>query len=595
MKIAPVDWYIIAGYIVFAVGIGIIFARRASKNINEFFISGRNLPWWIAGTSMVATTFAADTPLVITGLVAENGIAGNWLWWNMAASGMVATLFFSRLWRRAEILTDLELIELRYSGKPAAALRGFRALWEGLFLNCIVMTWVILAMTKIISVFFDFAFVQTYLSRFIPSVGTVDPVIFNKWFAIALCFAVAFTYSILSGFWGVVITDFFQFFLAMFGSIMLAVIAVQEIGGISILKLNLTEVYGAGHQVLNFIPQVPSKMMPIVTFISFIAVNWWATKSVDGGAYLAQRNFSAKNERHSFFASLWYCIAHYALRAWPWIIVALISLVVFPGLDDPELGYPKMVLRYLPTGLLGLMLASFLAAFMSTIDTQVNWGSSYVVNDFYKRFINRKASDKHYVLISRLTIILLMIAGGTFAYFTQSVAGLWRTFYALTAGIGGVYIMRWFWWRINAWSEIVAWTSSAVMYVIVTFVIKRVWWPDMEYGWVLIFVASFSTLSWLTATLITKPVDESRLMEFYRRVRPGSPWWGPIARKAADVNVQKLSWHDIGTWLASIIMVYAMLFGIGKILLQNYAIAVIYFIVFIITGFILYRHIVKNV
>ncbi|MFQ5675863.1 MAG: sodium:solute symporter family protein, partial [bacterium] len=355
MNLAPWDWAIIASYLAFALGVGVYFSRKASQNISEFFVSGRKLPWWIAGTSMVATTFAADTPLFVSGVIAKEGIAGNWLWWNLAATHVMATLFFARLWHRAGILTDLELLEIRYSGKPARILRGFRSLWEGILLNCIVMGWVMLAMLKILGVFFDWP----------------------KWAAMSVLLLIALTYSIMSGFWGVVMTDIVQFVIAMGASIMLAIIAVNENGGISEIKLRLHEIYAdkADH-LLSFVPQVGSSFLPVTTFIEFIAVNWWATKTADGGGYIAQRMFSAKDEKHSFLATLWYTLAHYCLRPWPWIIVGLVALVVFPNLEDPEIGYPKMVLEYLPTGLLGLMLVSFLAAFMSTIDTQVNWGTS---------------------------------------------------------------------------------------------------------------------------------------------------------------------------------------------------------------------------
>ncbi|RMF64311.1 MAG: sodium:proline symporter, partial [Calditrichaeota bacterium] len=443
MHLAPIDWILIGLYMLFAIGVGIFYSRKASQNIDEFFVSGRNLPWWIAGTSMVATTFAADTPLFVSGVIATEGIAGNWLWWNLAATHVMATLFFARLWHRSGILTDLELLDIRYSGRPARVLRGFRSLWEGILLNCIVMGWVMLAMLKILGVFVDWP----------------------KWSTLGVLLAVALSYSIMSGFWGVVMTDVLQFAIAMSASIGLAIIVVDKSGGMTAIKTQLYTMYAdKADDILNFVPQVGSSYLPLTTFVAFIAVNWWATKLADGGNYLAQRMFSAKDEKHSFFATLWFTIAHYCLRPWPWIVVGLATMVVFPNLPDPEVGYPKMVLKFLPSGLLGLMLVSFLAAFMSTIDTQVNWGTSILLNDFYKAFLRRGKSDRHYVTASRAISLLLLILGTVTAALMQTIKGGWELFYGMSAGIGGVYIARWFWWRVNAWSEIAAWVSSAVVY-----------------------------------------------------------------------------------------------------------------------------------
>ncbi|MCG8608052.1 Na+:solute symporter [bacterium] len=578
MNLSALDWTIIATYLVFALGVGLYFSRRASKNLGEYFISGRNLPWWIAGTSMVATTFAADTPLAITGMVAKNGIAGNWLWWNLAASHAMAVFFFSKLWRRANIVTDVELIEIRYSGKPAAFLRGFRALWEGVFLNAITLGWVTLAMTKIIDVLFD-------LSRW-PTIHFLGADIDAKWQAIFLCLLIAFSYSILSGFWGVVATDFVQFIMAMSGTIILAIIATNESGGMDNIIQGLRDRFGDESGVLNFTPAIGSDLMPYMTFVAFISVNWWATKVVDGGGYIAQRMFSAKNEVHSFWATMWYAVAHYALRPWPWIVVALISLVIYPDLSDPEIGYPKAVLEFLPTGLKGMMIASFLAAFMSTIDTQLNWGASLVVNDFYKRFIKKNADDRHYVLASRISVALLMIYGSIFTYHMDSIFDAWGIFYAVTAGIGGVYITRWFWWRVNAFSEITAWISSAIIYLLVTQLFQV-----QEYGWILIYTALGSTACWITATLLTRPTDEKKLIEFYRRVRPGSPFWRPIARQATDVKVDGFGLLDIVLWLSGVVLIYGVLFAIGKWILGFYLSATVYSLLALLAGVFIFKQV----
>ena len=406
MKISPIDAAIIIAYILFALGLGLHYSKRAGSNIGEFFVSGRNLPWWLAGTSMVATTFAADTPLAVTGLVVKDGIAGNWLWWNMVLSGMMATFLFSRLWRRAEILTDVELTELRYSGKSASLLRGFRALYIGLPINCITMGWVILAMQKIIGLTFNLP--DTTSSRIL---------------IVLVCMLIAGIYCALSGFWGVVMTDIVQFCMAMIGSIALAVIAVTKIGGIGALKTKLAEVHGADHTILNFVPDFSAGEMVILTFGVYLGVQWWASNGVDGSGYIAQRMFAARDERNTLLATLWFNIAHYTIRLWPWILVALVSMVVYPNLEDPEAGYPMLMLDYLPVGLLGLMMTAFLAAFMSTIDTHLNWGASYLVNDFYKRFFKPEADDRHYVIVSRVSVVLIMVVAGVTSLFMQSIAG----------------------------------------------------------------------------------------------------------------------------------------------------------------------------
>ena len=582
MQISWIDWGIVILYIIFAMGVGVWFARRASSSLSEFFISGRNLPWWIAGTSMVATTFAADTPLAITGMVAHEGIAGNWLWWNMAATHVMATFFFARLWRRADIITDLELISLRYSGKPAQVLRGFRSFWEGIVLNCIIMGWVILAMVKIMDVLFGLDQVAQNLG--LP--GWID----GKWLGIVICLIIAVAYTFLSGFWGVVMTDFIQFFLAMFGAVALAVISLNEFGGIGEVKMRLAEQFsGRSGDILNFFPEVGGSFLPMVTFVAFLSVNWWATKAADGGGYIAQRMFSAKNEKHSFFATLWYTIAHYAIRPWPWIIVGLISLIAFPDLEDKEAGYPMMVLTYMPVGMLGIMLASFLAAFMSTIDTQINWGTSVLINDLYKPFLKPGAQERHYITASRWLIVLLMVLGGGTAYLMQSIKGAWQLMYGMTAGIGGVYIMRWFWWRVNAWSEITAWLVSAVVYYLC-----YLYDPKMLYGWKLIITTLCSTSAWVMVTLLTAPTEESRLVRFYERIRPGSPWWKPIAAKSS-VRVDSLGWYDIGDWFAGIFLVYSSLFFIGKLIFQEWISAGVYLVIAVVSAYIIYRNFDRHI
>jgi SSS family solute:Na+ symporter len=538
-----IDWAVIAGYCVLALAIGVYFSKRASKNIGEFFIAGRNLPWWIAGTSIVATTFAADTPLAVTGFVRTQGIWGNWLWWNVLMGSMFATFFYARLWRRANILTDVELIELRYAGKPAAILRGSLAIYHSLVRNCIIMSWVVLAMVKISSEF----------------------LLWPKGAIIAVALGLVVAYSVLSGFWGVVMTDLVQFVIAMVGSIILAVIAMTRVGGVALLKEGLAKAPGFTPQTLSFAPQIGVGQLALFTFLVYISVQWWATGSAEGNAYIAQRLFSTKNERHSVLASLWFTFAHYVLRPWPWIIVALVSMVKFQDLADPESAYPKMLMEYLPVGLKGLMIASLFAAFMSTMDTQLNWGASYLINDFYRRFINRDASDRHYVAASRIAMVFIAVLGGVLAYFSESIASLWKFLFTLTSGMGLVALLRWYWWRINAWSEISALFTGTI--VAITLQLLPYFREPDQYALRLVMTVGISTAVWVTVTFLTSPVPDEHLKNFYRRVRPGAGWWGPIARLLPELRVEKRGLRDFGCWIGGVICVYSAMFGIGKLVL----------------------------
>ena len=517
---------------------------------------------------MVATTFAADTPLAVTGLVVKDGIAGNWLWWNMVLSGMLATFLFSRLWRRTEVITDVELTELRYSGRSASLLRGFRALYIGLPINCITMGWVILAMQKIIVLTFN-----------LPDTGT------SKVLVVLACMLIAGIYCALSGFWGVVITDLVQFGMAMIGSITLAVIAVAKIGGIGVLKTKLSEMHGADHSILHFFPDFGAGEMAILTFGVYLGVQWWAANGVDGGGYIAQRMFAAKDERNTLLATLWFNIAHYTLRPWPWILVALVSMVVYPNLSDPEAGYPKLMLEYLPTGLLGLMLTAFLAAFMSTIDTHLNWGASYLVNDFYKRFFKPEADDHHYVVVARISVVLIMLVAGVTSLFMNSIAEAWKFLIALNAGIGLVQILRWYWWRINAWSEIAAMVTSAVVSAIV-FTLPQ---TRDTFAYQMLIIVPISTLTWLVTTWVTAPVSEEKLIAFYQRVRPNGGWWGRIPSLANVQPIVESGTPALLNWVLGAAFVYCTLFGFGKLLLGFYGAGVLFLLIALITGTLVYR------
>ena len=549
MQISWVDWLFIIFYFVLALSVGLYFTKRAGANITEYFTSGRSLPWWLAGTSMVATTFAADTPLAVTELVANHGIAGNWLWWNMVMSGLLTVFLFARLWRRAEVLTDVEFTELRYSGKPAAILRGFRALYLAIPINLIILGWVTLAMVKIIQL----------------SIGV------DKWLAVGICVLVTLLYSGLSGLWGVVVTDFIQFLIAMTGSIVLAIFATDAVGGVSGLKASLVKIYGPENGVLSFAPQIGSAWLPVSAFLVYLSVNWWAAwypgAEPGGGGYIAQRMFSAKNEKHSLLSTLWFNIAHYALRPWPWIMVALASLVLFPNIEDKQTGYILVLLNYLPTGFKGLLLASFAAAFMSTVSTHLNWGSSYIINDFYKRFIKKDASAKHYVQAARWTTVGLVLAGALVTSQMSTIAGAWKFLLALGAGTGSVYILRWFWWRINAWSEISAMTASFVVSIFLQFGLGMNTTNAGVFAKVMLITVIASSAVWLTVTFLTQPETEETLLRFYRKVHPGGHLWKPVAQKVPEVKPDTgLGWNLLD-WAIGIILIYSALFGFGKIIM----------------------------
>ncbi len=558
MQLTIVDWIVIALYFVFNLSVGLYYRKRATKSVSDFFVSGRNVVWWLAGTSMVATTFAADTPLAVTGLVARNGIAGNWIWWSMVFSGMLTVFFYARLWRRAGVLTDVEFAEIRYSGKAASFLRGFRALYLGLPINLIIMGWVNLAIVKIMMLTLGISKVEALVA------------------AIFIMFITA-SISTLSGLWGVLVTDLFQFVLKMGMVILLAVFAVQATGGMGSLVSGLHSVDAARQStgsVLSFIPDLNSTWMPLITFLVYIAVNWWASwypgAEPGGGGYIAQRIFSAKDEKNSVLATLWFNVAHYALRPWPWIIVALVAVVRLQHdpsfLKDPESGYIRILMTDLPVSLRGLMLAAFAAAYMSTIGTQLNWGASYLVNDLYRRFMVRNRSEKHYVTASQITTILLMILSTIVTFFMESIADAWKFLIALGAGTGLVYLLRWFWWRINAWSEISSMAAAFVTSLILQYQFHLSESNPKEFAYLVLITVAITTAVWLLVTFLTKPEPKETLLAFYRRVRPSAKLWGPIAREAPDVNPTKDGIFNLIDWLSGVAMIYAFLFGAGNII-----------------------------
>jgi SSS family solute:Na+ symporter len=562
MTLTVVDWAVVVAFFALNLGIGLYYARRGGSSLAEFFVGGRNVPWWLAGISMVATTFAVDTPLAVTGFVTQHGIAGNWVWWSSVMSGILTVFFFAKLWRRSGVLTDVEFIELRYSGRSAAALRLVRALFQGVFVNTVIMGWVNLAMAKILE-----------LTLHVPKLE-----------ALAACLIFTAVYVTIGGLWGVLVTDVLQFVVKMSMAIVLAVAAVSAAGGIPTLEAKLSALdaahkIGAGGSILAFFPTSNSAWLPLLTFLTYIGVQWWASSypgaEPGGGGYIAQRIFSARSETDSLVATLFFNVAHYALRPWPWILVALASIVLYPhgvlgsdGKIDPELGYIRTMIDYLPVWLRGLMIAGFLAAYMSTIGTHLNLGASYLTNDVYRRFIRPDASQAHYVTVSRIATVIVMVLAMIGAYANNSVGDAWKYLFNLTAGVGLVMILRWYWWRVNAWSEISALVTSAL--VSNALILFHVFTDANATAETLLVTVPITTLVWIAVTFLTQPDEESKLVEFFERVRPSAFGWKRIAKLAASGAGEEPLGVNALDWVAGCGLVYGALFGIGKIVLGDF-------------------------
>jgi Na+/proline symporter len=578
MILNAADWLVILAYFLASACIGLAYTRRSSQSLADYFASGRSLPWWLAGTSMVATTFAADTPLVVTGFVAKHGVAGNWLWWNGAISGILTVFFFARLWRRAGVLTDVEFAELRYGGQPAALLRGFRALYLALPVNLIIMGWVTRAMVTILEITLDL----------------------NPWAAALGLLSLTALYSIFAGLWGVIVTDAFQFVVAMAGSIVLAVLAVDSVGGLDALVQRSAAHYGSSEAAFAVIPPAGEAWLPLSTLLVFLAVQWWAAwypgAEPGGGGYVAQRILSAKDERHGLLATLWFNIAHYALRPWPWILVGFVSVLTHPGLANPEEGYVRVMVDVLPSPLKGLLLAAFAAAYMSTISTHLNWGASYLVNDVYLRFLRPNASPRAQVIASRgATALLLLLSLGVMAMLTTVEQG-WKWLLMLGAGTGLVFILRWYWWRINAWSEISAMATSLVTSVVLWFAgLDSADTTTGDYALAMLVTVGVTTIVWLAVTLLTPPESLQTLERFYRKVRPGGRGWAVVARKLGFGNDPipggVLSWVN---WLAGVVAVYAAVFGVGALLTGSSGRGAVYLAVAVMAFALIYRNLQRD-
>ena len=551
MTLTTIDWTIVGAYFAISLAVGIWASKQAGDNTKSFFLAGRNMPWWLLGVSMVATTFSTDTPNLVTDLVRQNGVSGNWVWWAFLLTGMLTVFVYAKLWHRSGVLTDIEFYELRYSGKAAAFLRGFRALYLGLVFNVLVMGAVSLAAVK---------FGEIVLG-------------WPGWLTLTIACSITLVYSTLGGLKAVIITDFVQFSLAMIGSIwaMIYILGLEQIGGLSNLIAHANVV-----DKLALIPDLSDPDIWVPILLVPLAVQWWASyypgSEPGGGGYIAQRMFSAKDEKNAVSATLFFNVAHYALRPWPWILIALSSLIVFPELSDIKAAFPNLpadklghdvaypaMLTLLPSGLLGLVAASLIAAFMSTMSTQLNLGASYLVNDFYHRFIKPDASEKHLVNVGRLFTIISIILGGGLGLFLTSAGQAFTLLLMIGAGTGMIYILRWFWWRINAYTEIVAMVSSLCIAFYFNFI-------DQSFaGWEKIVIgAILTTIVWVVATYFTPPDDEETLQNFVKKVNPGGPGWSKYSH-----GVSSKPWPVPNGILCMILgcsAVYGVLLGVGQLI-----------------------------
>jgi len=578
VQLATLDWVIVLVSLTLSFAPAVYLMRRAGSSTTEFFTSGRAAPWWLIGVSMVATTFSTDTPNLVTNLVRENGVANNWVWWAFLLTGMSTVFFYARLWRRSGVLTDLEFYEIRYSGKAAALVRGFRAVYLGLFFNIMIMATVNLAAAKIASVLLGWPMWQT----------------------LAACAVINIAFASVAGLWGVLVTDLFQFAVAMVGSVSAAYFALQQpqVGGLSGLVTQIPA------STLHLLPDFSDWTLTVAVLILPLTVSWWSVwypgSEPGGGSYIAQRILAARSEKDALGGTLLFNVAHYALRPWPWIIVALSSMLVYPELSDitaafpyveprligHDMAYPAM-LTFLPAGFLGLMVAGLLAAYVSTISTHLNWGTSYLVHDLYRRFIRSDATERHYVWLGRIVTALLMLLAAGMTFLLESARTSFELLLSIGAGSGLLYLMRWYWWRINAWSEIAAMSVSFL--VAVGFFVAGKLGYGVSANTVLLGTVGLTTVAWVSATLLTRPENDATLIGFYKLVRPAGPGWTGIARQAGvGASPDSLPQQLLG-WILGCTFVYASLFGAGSALFGLTAQASVWGVVWLASGFMLLR------
>lgn len=563
-----IDWTVIVAYLLLSLAIGLSYRKRAAASMDAYFVSNRDTSWWLAGLSLVATTFAADTPLAVTELVRSQGISHNWLWWNMLLSGMLTTFFFARLWRRAGIRTELELVQIRYSGQVAQVLRGFKAVYFGLFVNALVIGWVNLALVGILQVFFGID-AQAAL-----------------WYT-AAAMLLTTVYASLGGLKGVIVTDAVQFGIAMLGCIILAVIVINtpQVGGLTGIKAQLPA------NTLRFWPVIGGDatqttgmlVLGIGSFIAFAGVQWWASwypgSEPGGGGYVVQRILSAKNEQHGLAATLLFMALHIAVRPWPWVLVALATLILYPNVPEAEskLTYLYTIRDYLPIGLQGLLLVSFFAAYMSTIATQLNWGTSYLVNDLYAPYLNPGKSDRHYVNLSKMLTVVVMFMGLLVTANFNSVSGLWGILFELSAGMGLVLILRWYWWRISAWSELIGTLVPPICFLMFRYLAGVTGDVNFSYPYSLFWTVGITTAAWVAATYLLPGTDPAVLRAFYQRVQPQGAW-GAYAG-TAEVSKQTPLRVLALCWLLGVLLVYGVLFATGKLLFLEWGSALVWAVV----------------
>ncbi len=578
MHPTSLDWLVVLVSIVLSFLPAILLAKRAGTSTAEFFTSGRAAPWWLVGVSMVATTFSTDTPNLVTNMVRENGVADNWLWWAFLLTGMMTVFFYARLWRRSKVLTDLEFYEIRYSGKPASFVRGFRAVYLGLFFNCVIMASVNLAAVKIANVVLGWPMGKT----------------------LVICSVLNVAFAATSGLWGVLVTDFFQFGIAMTGAFAVAYFSLKQsaVGGLSGL------VHRIDPKTLNLLPNFGDWRLALTVFLIPITIQWWSVwypgAEPGGGSYIAQRMLASKSEKDAMAGTLFFNVAHYALRPWPWIVVALASMLVFPHLSDiartfpyvdpkligPDMAYPAM-LKFLPTGFLGLMIAGMLAAYVSTLSTHLNWGTSYLVHDFYRRFLLKNRDEKHYVLMGRIITALLMLLAALLTTVLNTAKEAFELMLSVGAGTGLIYLLRWFWWRVNAWSEVAAMVSSFL--VAVAFFVGGKLGHPVDTSLSLVVTVAATTVVWVVVTFLTAPTERARLVAFYRLVRPAGPGWRAIRDEAGLApSPDSLPLAMLG-WVLGCMFVYAALFGAGSYLYGRTAQGTVWLVLFLISGFGLVR------
>lgn len=593
------DWLVVALYLGAAVLVGVYFTRRAAAGTTEFFLAGRSLSWFIAGTSIVATTYSSATPLMVAGLSRNEGVYGNWFWWAMGIGQLASVFFFTRLWRRTEAVTDLEFVALRYEPGPATSfLRAFKALFDGVLANCVVMASVTVAMTTILTVLLNLSDTEVLFS--LPFFGPVTPTTA----VLALLSAMAVTYTTLSGLYGVVYTDLIQFAMAMIGSIALAVIVYVRASSGGLLE-NLAASPDFKEATLNFFPDftavqwsnlltwdwrnLPVADLAAFTFVVYIGVSWWA--GVPGSGYLVQRLLATRSEKDALYANLWYNFCHYVIRSWPWILVGVLSMIYFPGLADAESAYPEMIHRFLPTGVKGIMVASLLAAFMSTLDTQLNWGASYLINDLYRPFLVRDRAPRHYVRVSR--VVMLLLAGLALVVGTRlsSVLEVFQYLGVIGGGVALVMILRWYWWRVNPWSEISAMAASLVFgnlaqVYLASYTDDAGVYHDL-FALRMVWVLAGTTAVWGAVTFLTSKPPGETVRAFHRKMRIGGPGWRRLAKEEADADARSPD-PSLGlttaAWLSSVGCLYAALLGTGKLLFHEWGAALFFLAMLLACG-----------